>query len=350
RYVRDPEYMQPKGSKIDACGIGFLALGLGCLQVALDTGQRKDWWGSRDIRILAVLCVFGLLAFVIREFMTKDPVVQFRAFRDRAFAVGAWLHGVLGFVLYASLLLVPLYLQTLLGFPAVRSGLAVSPFGIGALIALPIAGVLLNRFDPRKLLVLGFGGAAASMFLLSGLNLNAGYWDVFWPEIVLGLGTGFMYTPLAAASLSHLPKEEMGNATSIVNLLRNIGGSVGIAMMETVVSRRTQVHQHRLSEHIAFNDPLVRQMLQQFTAYFRQQGADIVTATQRAYGALYLQLQQHAAMLAFVEAFWCLGVICAVVVPSFVFLRNSQARLKSEPEEAATVSTHSRRPQVFVHP
>lgn len=231
---------------------------------------------------------------------------------------------MVGFTLYASLVLLPMYLETLLGYPALQAGLAVSPRGLGALVAMPIVGVLVSKFDARKVLAFGFGCGAWSMFAFSHLNLNAGYWDVFWPQVVQGVAMASMFTPLAAASVSHIAKERMGNATSIFNLMRNLGGSFGIAVMTTLVARRSQVHQNYLGQHISATDPAVQQMLARWTQYFHQQGTDLYTASQRAYFAIYQMVQQQAAMLSFVDAFWTMAALFVVLLPLVLLLRNTR--------------------------
>ncbi len=178
--VTDPPYLrQRKLGGVDLWGIGYLALGFGMLQVVLDTGQRKDWFGSNQIRLWTALCVFGLVAMVIRELTAKHPIVDLRVLKDRTFSAGVLLMTMLGFVLNGALMLLPIYLQTLLGYPAYQSGLALSPRGIGALIMTPITGQLTNRYDPRKILFAGMALGGFTMFSLSHLNLNAGYWDIF---------------------------------------------------------------------------------------------------------------------------------------------------------------------------
>jgi MFS transporter, DHA2 family, multidrug resistance protein len=326
-FVSDPEYIKRNRSAVDVWGIGFLALGLGTLQVILDTGQRKDWWSSDNIRVLTVLCIVGLAAFVIRELLISDPVVDLRVLKDRAFATGVFLISMVGFTLYASLVLLPMYLETLLGFPALQAGLALSPRGIGALIAMPVVGILVSKFDARKVLAFGFVCGGWSMYVLSRLNLNAGYWDVCWPQVAQGVAMASMFTPLAAATVSHIAKNRMGNATSIFNLMRNIGGSFGIAAMTTFVARRSQVHQNHLIEHISTADLAVQQALKQWTSYFQSQGADLVTATQRAYAATYMQVQQHASMLSFVESFWVMAVLFIALLPLLLLLRNTSRNI-----------------------
>ena len=200
--------------------------------------------------------------------------------------------------------------------------------------AMPIVGMLVSKFDARKVLAFGFLCGCGSMYLFSRLNLNAGYWDIFWPQVIQGVAMASMFTPLAAASVSHIAKERMGNATSIVNLMRNIGGSFGIASMTTFLARRAQWHQSHLVEHVSAGDPAARQMLDQYTAYFRLQGADAATAAQRAYGAIYLQLQKQASMLSFVDVFWVMGALFVVVLPSLIMLRDPRIRTRVPPSSA----------------
>jgi DHA2 family multidrug resistance protein len=322
RFVHDPPYIRnAKAGRIDLWGIGFLALGIGSLQVILDTGQRKDWLGSNYIRFFLVLCVTGLVALVIRELRAREPVVDLRALANRSFRTGVFLIGMLGYILYASLVLLPIYLQNLLGYPAYNSGLALSPRGIGALIFTPIAGQLTSKTDPRRLLAFGLVLGSLTMFQLSGLNLNAGYWDILWPQVLQGVAMSFLFIPLMAMTMAEIRPEKMGNATSIFNLMRNIGGSVGIAAMTTFLARRTQMHQSRLVEKITAGNQHMLEMLQGLQGFFRAYGADNYTANRKALGALYGLVQSHAAMLAFVEAFWVMGVVFLLMLPFILLLR-----------------------------
>ena len=337
RFVFDPPYIRRTEGGIDLWGIGFLALGFGTLQVVLDTGQRKNWFSSNYIRFFAALCVVGLVALVIREFSARRPVVDLRALADRSFSAGVFLISMLGFVLYASLVLLPIYLQTLLGYPAYNAGLALSPRGIGSLATTPLAGYLIGKTDARRLLVFGLVLGSLTMFELSGLNLNAGYWDIFWPQVFQGVALSFLFIPLMTLSMASIPKEKMGNATSIFNLMRNIGGSFGIALMTTCLARRTQMHQNRLVENISAGKVQTRALLQNMQAWFHANGADTYTASRKALAAVYGMVQRHAAMLSFVEAFWVMGVMFLVMLPFIILLRNprpkprSQVRAPAEP-------------------
>lgn len=324
RFVFDPHYVKRGKGKVDLWGIGFLALGIGSLQVLLDTGQRKDWFASQYIQIFAGLCVFGLAALIVRELITDHPVVDLRVLKNSSFSSGVCLIGMLGFVLYASLVLLPLYLQTLMGYPAYNSGLALSPRGIGALLFTPLAGHLTTKTDPRHLLVVGIGLGSLTMFQLSGLNLYAGFWDIFWAQVLQGVALSFLFIPLMSLAMSRIQPEKMGNATSIFNLMRNIGGSFGIAIMTTFLARRSQVHQNHLVVNVTAGNLQAQRMLHGMQAHFYAHGADAVTASRKALAAMYGLVQQHAAMLAFVEAFWVMGVAFLLMLPFLPLLQYSK--------------------------
>ena len=324
-FVHDPDYIRKQRTGgVDLWGIGFLAQGFGMLQVVLDTGQRKDWFGSTQIRVWTALCLFGLVAMIVRELKARHPIVDLRVLKDQTFSAGVFLMTMLGFVLYASLMLLPIFLQTLLGYPALQAGLALSPRGLGSLLLMPVAGLLTNRFDPRKLIGVGLVVGAYTMFSLSHLNLNAGYWDIFWPQVIQGGAMAFLFIPLMAVSMSGIAKEKMGNATSIYNLMRNIGGSFGIATMTTFLARRNQVHQDQMVGHITQYDPRTQMTLRGMEGWFRLHGYNSVDAGKKALGAVYGMLQQQAAMLSFVEAFWVMGIIFLCMVPLLFLLRNAR--------------------------
>jgi DHA2 family multidrug resistance protein len=338
-FVFDPPYIRRTTSRVDLWGIGLLALGFGTLQVVLDTGQRKDWFASHYIRLFAFGCVAGLLLFVIRELTTEHPVVDLRALKDRSFSTGVFLVGMLGFVLYASLVLLPIYVQTLLGYPAYQAGLALSPRGLGALLTTPLAGYLTSKTDARRLLIFGLILGSITMFNLSGLNLNAGYNDILWPQILQGIALSFLFIPLMASSMARIPKERMGNATSIFNLMRNIGGSFGIAIMTTFLVRRSQLHQSQLVERVTATSLETRHMVQGLQGWFQIHGADSYSAHRKAIGGLYRMVQQHASMISFVEAFWMMGIMFLAMVPFIFLLRNPRTLSISPPPPAPESGT-----------
>jgi len=338
RFVHDPPYIKRRDGGIDLWGIGFLAIGLGCLQVTLDTGERKDWFSSNYIRFFATVCIIGLIAMILRELMAKHPVVDLRALRNRSFSAGVFLISMLGFVLYASLVLLPIYLQTLLGYPAYNAGLALSPRGIGALATTPVAGYLTSKINPRKLILLGLVSGALTMFSLSHLNLQAGYWDIFWAQVFQGISMSFLFIPLMAMSMAGIPKERLGNATSIFNLMRNIGGSFGISIMTTFLSRRTQFHQARLAQNVTPGNLKAFGTLHGMQGWFHQQGASNPLAQRRALGAIYGMVQKHASMLSFVEAFWIMALVFLIMIP-FTFLLRNPRRKRAVPTPQSGTSS-----------
>jgi DHA2 family multidrug resistance protein len=259
---------------------------------------------------------------VWRELKTPHPVVDLRALKERSFSTGVFIISLLGFVLYASLVLLPIYVQTLLNYPAYQAGLALSPRGVGALLTTPLAGYLTSKIDPRKLLIFGLVIGSLTMFQLSHLNLNAGMNDIIWPQVLQGIGLSFLFIPLMASSMARISKEGMGNATSIFNLMRNIGGSFGIAIMTTFLTRRAQFHQNHLVENIHPGNLRLQEMLAGMQAWFHSAGADKYTASRKALAAVYGLVQRHAAMLSFVEAFWIMGLVFLLIIPLIFLLRN----------------------------
>jgi MFS transporter, DHA2 family, multidrug resistance protein len=355
RFVHDPPYLRnSKNGRMDLWGIGFLAVGIGSLQVMLDRGETKDWFGSEYIRISFVLCVGGLAALLIRELRTAEPVVDLRALANRSFRTGVLLIGMLGFVLYASLVLLPIYLQTLLGYPAYNSGLALSPRGIGALIFTPVAGYLTSKTDPRRLLACGLLLGSLTMFSLSGLNLDAGYWDIFWPQVFQGVALSCLFIPLMAMTMADISAERMGNATSIFNLMRNIGGSIGIAVMTTFLARRSQLHQSRLIENVTPGNPIAGNTLRALQHMFHFRGVDGSTAKRKALAAMYGMVRSHASMLAFVEAFWLMGVVFLLMLPFILLLRyrkpeKSLAPTDGKPAAVPNQSPSEKEEVILVH-
>ncbi len=320
-FIFDPGYIGRK-TKVDWWGIGFLALGIGALQVMLDKGQEEDWFGSDFIRVLLILTICGLVFFVIRELVVRHPIVDLRVFKVRTYATGVFLMTVVGFVLYGSIVLIPIFLQTLLGYPALEAGWAMLPRGLGAFLAMPFIGILMSKIEPRKLLFVGFLVAAYSMWDLGRINLSAGYWDVFWPQFIQGVGMGFLFVPLTTVTHDPIPKERMGNATSVFNLMRNIGGSVGIALVTTIVARHTQSNINILGGNVNPYSPSTQQMIAAARAGFMARGMDAYTATRQAYGAVFGMVAQQAAMVSFVGAFRLLGIMFLVVVPFILLLRR----------------------------
>ncbi|HWB87375.1 MAG TPA: DHA2 family efflux MFS transporter permease subunit [Bryobacteraceae bacterium] len=323
-FIFDPPYIKRESSRIDYWGIGMLAVGVGALQVVLDKGQEADWFSSHWIVILTVASIIGIIAFLIHELRTPHPVVNLRVFKDMTYSTGVFLMTVLGFVLYGSMLLLPIFLQTLLGYPALNAGIAMAPRGLGSFLMMPVVGTVLGRFDPRKVLGVGLVAAAWSLYDLAGLNLNAGYWDIFWAQFIQGAALALLFVPLTTATMDPIPKEEMGNATSMFNLMRNVGGSVGIASCTTFLFRREQLHTHLLGQHVNAYSPQTQSYLKGIQSSMMARGSDAATALHQAYGSLWGMVQRQAAMVAFVDTFWALGVVFLLVLPLLLLMKKPQ--------------------------
>jgi DHA2 family multidrug resistance protein len=328
-FLFDPPYLRKKAASIDYWGIGLLALGIGSLQILLDKGQEDDWFSNNFIVILAALAVLGLIFFVIRELRTDHPIVDLRALKDRTYGAGVFLMTVLGFGLYGSLVLLPIMLQTLLGYPALVAGMALSPRGVGSAIAMPVVGAISGRVSNRLLLAMGFMGAAATLFWFGLLNLETGYWDLFWPQFLQGISLGFLFVPLTNLTMSPISQEKMGNATSIFNVMRNIGGSVGIAFVTTLLARRTQTLTSRMASHISAYDLGARRALESLRNGFLAAGADPQTALARAQAALFGMVQRQATMLSFVQVFRFLAIVFVVMLPLILVMRSPKGAMRS---------------------
>src|SRR6185436_10670456 len=275
-YIFDPPYLRAENRRIDYWGIGMLAVGIGALQIVLDKGQEEDWFSSSLITTLAIVSAVTLITLIVHLLRTDEPVVDLRVFKARSYAVGVFLMTIVGFVLYGSMVLLPIMLQTLLAYPPLQAGIAMAPRGIGSFFMMPITGLMTGRFDPRKLLTVGLLVGGLTLFWLSRLSLQAGYWDIFWPQLIQGVGMSLLFVPLTTVSMDPIPREKMGNATSLFNLMRNIGGSVGIA----------------------------------------------TTATSRAYVALAGLVRRQATMVSFVGIFELMAVMFVSLVPLVLLMKR----------------------------
>jgi DHA2 family multidrug resistance protein len=333
-FVFDPPYLRKKSQSVDYWGIGMLALGMAALQIMLDKGQQDDWFTSHFITALAVIAVVGLVAFVIYEFLTQNPILHLRVFRDRTFAIGVFIMTVVGFVLYGSLVLLPIILQTLLGYPALQSGIAMAPRGIGSLLFMPVVGMAIGRIGARKILATGIVVCAFSLFWFGFLNLDAGYWDFFWPQFIQGISMSMLFVPMTTITMDAIPKEEMGNATSIFNLMRNIGGSIGIATAATMLERHRQVYTNTLGAHVTAYGQSSQEMLNSIRSAMLANGSDPVTATQKAQAMLFGMVQRQATMLSFLDLMKVFGGLFILIIP-LIYLARSPRTGKPGPGAAA---------------
>ena len=321
-FVFDPPYLRKKPAGIDYWGIGFLVLGIGCLQIMLDKGQEEDWFGSHFITTLAVLSAIGLTALVIRELTTEHPIVDLTIFRYRTYAIGTFLMTGIGFILYGSIVLLPLLMQELMGYTATHAGVTNLPRGLASFLVMPFVGILISKIEPRKLLGTGLLLSALAMYRLAHLSLDAGFWNFAWPLMLQGAALGFVFVPLTTITNDPIPKERMGNATSIFNLMRNIGASIGISMVETMKYRMQQTHTNMLIRYVNPGSPEATQIIERLRAGFLASGVDAATATKKAYAAVWGMVQQQAAMLSYNDVFLFLGIMFLVMFPFILLMRK----------------------------
>jgi len=325
-YVFDPHYIKRASSRIDYWGIGMLAVGIGLLQVVLDKGQEKDWFSTMWITVVAVAAVVALVAFMFRELMVDHPVVQLHVFKDRTYSTGVFLMSMLGVGLYGTTVLIPLILQTLLGYPALRAGIAMAPRGLGSFIAMPVVGLIMTKFDPRKLLALGLFICALTLFQFSSLNLSAGYWDFFWPQLEMGLSLGLVFVPLTTITMSLIPKETMGNATSLFNLVRNLGGSIGISAVNTMELRLQQTNTNVLGVHVNPFSASARAMMNMMKQAMVSRGGDPVAAAHQARAMIFGLVEREASMISYNTIFKALGVMFMALLPFILLMRRPSAK------------------------
>jgi len=333
--IFDPPFLERKtirgGLKIDYVGLSLLAVGLGFLEVTLDKGQREDWLSSHLIVASMIIAAVCLVSVVFWEWRHKEPVVDLRLLRDRNFTLATFSMFLLGFVLYSSTVLLPVLLQTLLGYTALLSGLVLSPGAIATLVLLPVVGRLIAKVEARSMLAVGLAIAAIGLFQMAGFNSQIDFRTAMMARIVQSIGLAFLFVPLNTLAFSFLPKEKINRATGLINLARNIGGSSGIAMVTTMLARRSQFHQQVLVSHLTRFDPAYRQMIDHAAATLRAHGSSSTQAVEQAHGLLYQLVQRESTMLAFIDNFWMLGTTFLALIP-LMFLMKRNVPRKSAPE------------------
>lgn len=323
-FIVDPPYMQRMRMKIDYWGLAFLALGLGCLQIVLDKGQQEDWFASSFITLLTIISASSLILFLITEFFAEHPIVNLRAFKNISFSTGSIVMFLAFFNLFGSIVLLPIYLQTLMGYNATLAGLVLGPGGIATLIAMPIAGRLVTMMNQKAILAFGIAVAAYSTYLMSNFNLNADFDTVIWPRVVLGIGMGFLFIPLTTLTMSGIKKEDMANASGIYNLLRNLGGSFGVAFVTTMLARRAQFHQSRLAENLTPFNTNYQTTASQTAEFMQQRGLDSATAQHTGLASIYQELLRQASMMSFNDVFHLLSIFLTLTLPLLFIMRREK--------------------------
>jgi MFS transporter, DHA2 family, multidrug resistance protein len=323
--LEDPPYIKREVKRVDWLGISFLVLGMGCLQILLDKGERVDWFGSDLIIILALLSAVGLLLFILQELRSKEPVVDLRILQNRTFAVGTFFTTVIMFALYGTFVLIPLYCQLVAGYTPLLAGQVLSFQSIGTFFSMLLAGRLFNRVDPRLLVSLGCLAAGWGSWDMTYFNPQIGFWEIAWAGFFRGAGSGLIFVPLTTLSLGAVPKEQMANASGLFNMVRTIGGSIGIALLITFLSRGTQIHQNYLTTHIhPYNPELWQRLaLAHSGALPGLAGGRMLDGSFLA--LIYREVQQQALLMSFVDDFRLLAYLFLVMSPIVFLMRRPQS-------------------------
>jgi DHA2 family multidrug resistance protein len=325
--IFDPPYLVRRRlgqARIDYIGLGLISLGLGCLQVFLDKGQTEDWFASRLIVVTGSLAFVSLTVLLVWEWFHQSPVVDLRLLKDRNFAMGVLTMFILGFVLYGSILLLPVFLQQLLGYTATLAGEVLSPGGILTLFMMPIVGLLVARVQARYLIMVGLLIVAYSMFYMAGFNLQIDFWTGVIARAIQGAGLAFLFVPINVAAFYYVAKEKTGHGTAIINLIRNVGGSCGIAFTTTLLARRMQTYQSLLIHNLSPTNPLYQHALAGLHGALIYRGINPTQADVGAMNLIYNLLRRQAAMLAYDYVFWTLGLVSVALIPLMLLLRKTR--------------------------
>ena len=325
-FIHDPAYLLKKGRRIDYWGIGLLIVGLGCLQIVLDKGERLDWFASPFILRLSLISASALVLFVVTELRKPEPVVDLSVFRHRSFAAGNLVMFLGFFAFFASTVLLPIYVQKLMGYSAWLAGWVLAPGGIASFLMMPLTAKLMQKADARKLLFAGLLINVYALYLMSRFSLEADFDSIAWSRLLQGMGIGFFFVPLATLTVGRIPKEKMGNASAVFNLVRNLGGSFGVSVMATQLARRTQFHHFRLTEHLTPYDPQFQEAIPRTMHWLDLHGGmGQASGPGPALGLMYGELNRQASMLAFNDAFYLDGLFFVASLLMVFLIRKAES-------------------------
>ena len=319
-YIRDSRWARRVAS-VDWLGLALLATGIGTLQTMLERGERLEWFASREILTLLVVGVCSLVAFVWHELTTEHPVIQLRIFSNRQFATGCVVGMILGLCLYATVFVLPVYLQSSLGFTANQTGMVILPGALASAFTMAIMARQLGRVDGRPIAIIGAVMFAFAMWQWSHFTLQSGTDDFFGPLVVRGVALGLVFIPLNNLAVAELPMSQIGAATGLYNLMRQLGGSIGIALSANVLTRFIAEARAALVTHLPVGDPQVETRLQGMMREMMNHGATPAMARARALGGMAREVQRQASMLAFEKVFLLFGVAFLLAVPLIMSLR-----------------------------
>ncbi len=337
RIVEDPPYLKKRRKRVgnvDGIGLGLLALSIGALQIMLDKGQEDDWFSSRLIVTCAALVVFGLIALLYREITAEHPIIDLSLYRKRNFAMSQIVMVVIGASLYSTTVMIPQFLQEMLGYTATDAGLALSAGGLVLIVLLPIVGWLGQKMDPRLMITIGFILLSFGIWRIGDLSLGIGFWNAVSWRVVMVLGMPFLFVPISVMSYVGIPQDKNNEVSGLTALARNIGGSIGVSFISTMLVRRAQVHQQFLSAHAYSGSPQYRSLQQAVTRALEASRFSPANAATRAGAQIYGQMLQQARTLAYVDTVHVLVVLLVCLIPIGYLMKKPrfQAR-RAVPEE-----------------
>jgi DHA2 family multidrug resistance protein len=331
RMVEDPPYLQAQRAnpgKVDGMGLGLIAVGVGCLEFVLDKGQEKDWFGDPGIRTAAILAVVLLSIFVWWEWRHPDPIVDLKLLKNRTFGTAVFLQFILGIVLFSTTVLIPQFLQALLGYTAELSGLVLSPAGLTMMVLMPVAGKLVGKMDARLLVSMGYTVTAFAIFNLTRLDLDVSFGTITFWRMLQVVGLPFVFIPISTLNYVGVPRDKGNQISSFSNFARNMGGSVGTALLTTFLVRTAQTHQNTLAA-ASGNGFAYRNYIDTTRKILMDHGMTSSAASAAAAGRAYLALQRQASMLSYSNAFWVLSMLIACLVPLPFIMRKPPKAAKA---------------------
>ncbi len=323
------DQQRPQLAPVDWSGIALLIVALGSVQTVLEEGNQEDWFSSPMIVMLSIVGVLGLITFIWHELKTRHPAVDLRVLRHRSLAAGSILSMLVGMGLYGAMFAIPIFLQSLLNYTAMQTGMVMAPSAVASALMMPVLGQLSNKIDPRILITIGAIGTSAVMFQLSNISPASNAEQFFWPLILRGIFMVFLFMPLNLATIGPLPKADIPAATGFYNLTRQLGGSIGVALLTTFLSQRENFHRSVLVEKVTDFNPLAQETIRNFTSLFRSKGFDATVAYQQALALIDRMLNQQAAVMSFGEIFLVVGVLFIAALPLVMLLGKPKPR--SEP-------------------
>ncbi|HEU4553173.1 MAG TPA: DHA2 family efflux MFS transporter permease subunit [Chitinophaga sp.] len=334
QFVRSPKFAEKKAAnEIDWWGIGFLAVAVGSLQYVLERGQEDDWFNNTAIAVLAVMAILGFFFFIWRELVYKNPIVELRVLKNGNLRIGTILSFVMGFGLYGSTFVIPLYTQGIMGWTATQSGLLMLPSALMTAFMMPLIGKMLEKGIPQPYLI-AIGMISFFFYSFWGYKIitpDTGQSAFFWMLIVRGVGLGFLFIPITAMSLSSLKGVQIGQGAAFTGMMRQLGGSFGIALISTFVSRRNQLHRMDLVSKLDTNSPEVMNRVHSMQASFMHKGMDASTALKSAYQSLEYSILKQQTVLSYMDVFLYLGILFLIFVPVVLLIKSNKKGGKLDP-------------------